>query len=242
MPKEPVAKSQSASTMAPTAAVQPEPVAPPPAPNLAADAAPRSRQAVIGIVAAVVAAGLFGGGMYWWSKSRKPAESESVPAAAPAVSSAPPSVPAASADTVASTPAPVPIAPSADTAKVKVPAATPAPVEAPRPPIEPPAPSVPVVVAAPPVAKPELPKHVALQPRKDTAPVSPPASQNALADKVAALLTKAEGYIANQQYDKAIATGENALVLDPDNAAAKSLIKRAKAKQLDALKTGTSLD
>jgi tetratricopeptide (TPR) repeat protein len=100
----------------------------------------------------------------------------------------------------------------------------------------------PATVVQSPTAKPVLPKHVALPTKKEASSAPQPTPQNALTEKVAALLAKAESYISSQQYDKAIATGENALILDPDNSPAKALIRRAKAKQLEALKTGTSLE
>jgi tetratricopeptide (TPR) repeat protein len=129
-----------------------------------------------------------------------------------------------------------------DTAKVDLPPSPSAATEAPRTSVPPPAVPARAKIVEPPTVKPAPPRHVATPAGKEITPVPPPAPQNALTEKVAALLAKAETYISNHQYDKAIATGENALVLDPDNASAKALIRRAKAKQLDVLKTGTSLE
>jgi cytochrome c-type biogenesis protein CcmH/NrfG len=63
-----------------------------------------------------------------------------------------------------------------------------------------------------------------------------------MAAKVANLLSKADGYIASRQYDKAIATAETVLDLDPSNAAARAMVSKAKTRQMDALKSGSSLE
>lgn len=60
--------------------------------------------------------------------------------------------------------------------------------------------------------------------------------------KVASLLARADGYIGSSQYDKAIATAESALELQPRSTAAAAMVNKAKARQLDALKSGSSLD
>jgi Tfp pilus assembly protein PilF len=63
-----------------------------------------------------------------------------------------------------------------------------------------------------------------------------------MAGKVRTLLSKADGYIANRQYDKAMATAESALELDPSSSAARSMISKAKSRQMEALKSGSSID
>lgn len=63
-----------------------------------------------------------------------------------------------------------------------------------------------------------------------------------MASKVRSLLGKADGYIASRQYDKAMAMAESALELDPSSSAAKSMIGKAKARQMEALKSGSSID
>jgi hypothetical protein len=42
--------------------------------------------------------------------------------------------------------------------------------------------------------------------------------------------------------DKAIATAENTLDLDPHSGAAKAMLARARTRQMDILKTGSSLE
>lgn len=56
------------------------------------------------------------------------------------------------------------------------------------------------------------------------------------------LLAKANGYVENKQYDKAIATAENVLELDPDSSAAHAMISKAKSSQMEALRTGSTLE
>ncbi|WP_229263202.1 hypothetical protein [Duganella dendranthematis] len=63
-----------------------------------------------------------------------------------------------------------------------------------------------------------------------------------MARKVSTLLAKANGYIENKQYDKAIATAENVLEFDPGSNAARAMINKAKTKQLEALRSGSTLD
>lgn len=107
-------------------------------------------------------------------------------------------------------------------------------------------------VPATPTAKvqalPEKPVHApkpviaaAILPKQ--APVPEVTQQaNPLTPKVAALLAKADGYISSQQFDKAIATAESVLELDPGNTSATATIKRAKTKQMELLKSGSSIE
>lgn len=76
---------------------------------------------------------------------------------------------------------------------------------------------------------------------KKHAPAAPEVP-DLMASKVKSLLGKADGYIATRQYDKAMAMGESALELDPSSAAAKAMISKAKARQMEALKSGSSID
>ncbi len=211
--------------------------------DTAAQSASRSRHLVIIILAATVMAGLLGGGIYWWNQSGKPADS--VPAQAASSASASASAAAAASSQAAAVSASVSI-PAVNADKV----AAQAPSEVVAQPGSAPAVSATTASAAsvPPASIEPAPsirlqaRHVPPHPKAEPKPIPSAGNKDALAGKVAALLAKADGYIASQQYDKAIATGENALVLDPDNAPAKALIRRAKAKQLEALKTGTSLE
>ena len=74
------------------------------------------------------------------------------------------------------------------------------------------------------------------------APAMPATVPDAMARKVTTLLAKADGYIGSHQYDKAIATAESALELEPGSTAAAAMVNKAKARQLEALKNGSSLD
>lgn len=73
-------------------------------------------------------------------------------------------------------------------------------------------------------------------------PAIPAESIDPLDSKIATLLNKGNGHIAKGHYDKAIATGESVLALDAGNRAAMGLIAKARAKQLEALRTNTSLE
>ncbi|WP_395408817.1 hypothetical protein ACHMW6_15530 [Pseudoduganella sp. UC29_106] len=63
-----------------------------------------------------------------------------------------------------------------------------------------------------------------------------------MARKVSALIAKANGYVDSKQYDKAIATAETALELDPRSSAAHAMISKAKARQMEALRSGSTLE
>jgi cytoskeletal protein RodZ len=88
--------------------------------------------------------------------------------------------------------------------------------------------------------------HAATKPAPAIAHSAAPATlapvPDAMARKVTTLLAKADGYIGSHQYDKAIATAESALELEPGSTAATAMVNKAKARQLEALKNGSSLD
>jgi hypothetical protein len=65
---------------------------------------------------------------------------------------------------------------------------------------------------------------------------------NVMAGKVSTLLGKADAYISSRQYDKAMAMAESALELDPSSGAAKAMINKAKTRQMEALRSGSSID
>jgi Tfp pilus assembly protein PilF len=111
-------------------------------------------------------------------------------------------------------------------APAPAPAATPAPAP---------------VVATPQPVKPAKQVKPAAIAKTDT-PVHAPEVNETIARKVSLLLSKANGYVENKQYDKAIATAENVLELDPGSAAAQAMISKAKTKQLDALRSGSTLE
>lgn len=91
------------------------------------------------------------------------------------------------------------------------------------------APAEPPVVAAVP------PKPRRAPERKSNA-TAPPASA------ISGLLRRANGDLSCGQYDKAIATAESVLMLDPGNGQAKGLVARAKAQQMEALRNSSSLE
>lgn len=191
-----------------------------------------SRYILVGI-GAVVLVGLVCVGSYWWSRSHK--STDTVPPANAGVPQTPapmPTSPVAPAE---------PLPPSAPERSASSGADVPA---QPAPPAVASPPATPTAEASDAVraAKPAQPKRAAPAPHAEARLALRSPQSDGLNEKVATMLSKGDSYIANQQYDKAVATGESVLVLDPDNATAKALIKRAKAKQLDALKSGTSLD
>lgn len=69
-----------------------------------------------------------------------------------------------------------------------------------------------------------------------------PVRSDPIAAKVSTLLVKADSYLANRQYDKAIATAESALELDPTRSSARAVISIAKSRQAEALRSGSSLE
>jgi hypothetical protein len=188
---------------------------------------------VIGIALMVVLAGAAG---YWWF-AKKPISAESmaadespkaggtstaVPAGAPSMSSTPDSGPVA--------PAPLPAPVASATVQPQQSAVVPQPAT-----------TVPMPSSRVASTQSAISKPVAAVAPRAVQPTSP-AVPDAMARNVLTLLSKADGYIGNHQYDKAIATAESVLELDPGNRAAASMINKAKARQLDALKSGSTLD
>lgn len=176
------------------------------------------------IIAGAVAVVLIGGGLFWWQSTSRPAAALDDAATQPtqeANTALPPPVPEAAPPTRPSEPAVpsasiAPAAPPAETAPATT--TTSAPVTAS---------SVPVVPA---------PDHKAkVQATKDK-----PDAQ--LSGTINALLKNAESYLAANQYDKAIATAESVLAIDATNRTAKALVSKAKARQMDALKSNSSLE
>ncbi|WER50686.1 hypothetical protein CupriaWKF_30455 [Cupriavidus sp. WKF15] len=95
------------------------------------------------------------------------------------------------------------------------------------------APEPPPIAAAPPA----LP--VLADPVKHAKSAVQPDPKDAKVDE---LLRKAKGHVANGQFDKAIATAESVLAIDAGNRAAKALIQNAKSRQIEALRSNTSLE
>lgn len=143
-------------------------------------------------------------------------------------------------------------------AAVPQPAPAPVPVPPPEKVVEKtvePAPAAPTVLAsAPPAPAPAVATQQLAKPAKPAKQVTPSAIAKAdtparapevnetIARKVSLLLSKANGYVENKQYDKAIATAENVLELDPGSTAAQAMISKAKTRQLDALRSGSTLE
>ncbi|WP_256941390.1 hypothetical protein [Burkholderia sp. AU33803] len=73
-------------------------------------------------------------------------------------------------------------------------------------------------------------------------PARPSAAANSAAPAVDGLLKRAQGDLSRGQYDKAIATAESVLAIDPGNRPAKTLIAKAKARQMDALRNNSTLE
>jgi hypothetical protein len=155
---------------------------------------------------------VLGAAWVWWSAKKSSAALPSVPAPAMIVETAP--TPAEP-----SAPAPVPAADDASLAEILEATApepaTPAPPANKRP-----------VPRAEPVARPRMAAEV----------------PDVMAGKVRTLLGKADAYIASRQYDKAMAMAESALELDPSSGAARAMISKAKTRQMEALKSGSSID
>jgi ribosomal protein L40E len=184
------------------------------------------------IVAGVVVVAVIAAGLFWWHGSKKAASAEPVPATLPApiVDSAPvveQVIPAS------------PTLPDLGKPHTAVPPAAANAV----------APSVSEAPAAglssPPMAAPEA-AMAPMRPQPapaQTPKIGKPAQQaDPMAGTIATLLGKADSYIANGQYDKAVATGESVLAIDPGSRAAKAVISKAKARQIDALRSNSSLE
>ncbi|WP_244115818.1 hypothetical protein [Burkholderia cepacia] len=94
-----------------------------------------------------------------------------------------------------------------------------------------PAPPVPAAVAE---ASPNKPRPAP--------PVRPSTAANPASPAVDGLLKRAQGDLSRGQYDKAIATAESVLAIEPGNRPAKTLIGKAKARQMDALRNNSTLE
>lgn len=94
-----------------------------------------------------------------------------------------------------------------------------------------PAPSAPAVVAEAPRGKP-----------RPTPPVRPSTAASPASPAVEGLLKRAQGDLSRGQYDKAVATAESVLAIEPGNRPAKTLIDKAKARQMDALRNNSTLE
>jgi hypothetical protein len=181
--------------------------------------APASSPLVITVCMAMLFALGYGGGFLWLKAQKRTDPQATEPAATGNIAAAP--VPAAN---------PLPAAPKPENA---TPAAASARIvtetEAGTPSRTIPARPIAVTRAAP-----------AIAPR--AAPTTPQAAGDAMSGKVAMLLSRADGYLDNHQYDKAIATAESALELEPGSTAASAMVKKAQTRQLEALRNDSSLN
>jgi len=186
------------------------------------------------ILAALCAVAVIaGGGLYTYERNAPLA-----PAAGSALASVASQAPAAASESAAPPPEPAPVAASA-----LVKPATPDPVASESLPAKlmAQAPSETRAHATGPARTTATPAPASARPAQViTQPVSD--LNEAMARKVSMLLYKANGYLENKQYDKAIATAENALELDPRSSAAHTMISNAKSKQLEALRSGSTLE
>ncbi|WP_334005786.1 hypothetical protein [Burkholderia cepacia] len=96
---------------------------------------------------------------------------------------------------------------------------------------DPPAPPAPAAVAEASRNKP-----------RSAPPVRPSMAANSASPAVDGLLKRAQGDLSRGQYDKAIATAESVLAIEPGNRPAKTLIGKAKARQMDALRNNSTLE
>lgn len=99
-----------------------------------------------------------------------------------------------------------------------------------------------MVATLPPAPAMEPPPPAVPTPAPPVNPAKPVAQIDPMEAKVDELLRKAKGHVAKGQYDKAIATGESVLAIDAGNRAAKTLISNAKTRQMEALRSNTSLE
>lgn len=255
----------SVESMRPESGATPRPI--PQTATTSDDTSAKLKIVAAGVAVAVACAG----GAFWWHgrQASAPAAPEPVAASAvPAVTAnaasdiAGPGSVAASA-VVATTPADAPASAPIDTATAAAAmtspasgpavvtnvatASVPATLPAPNAPLasvnaqqsspfaklqdDTPAPSAPAAVAEAPRSKP-----------RPTAPVRPSAAASPAAPAVDGLLKRAQGDLSRGQYDKAVATAESVLAIEPGNRPAKTLIDKAKARQMDALRNNSTLE
>ncbi|KVW83149.1 hypothetical protein WL00_28600 [Burkholderia cepacia] len=222
------------------------------------------------IAAGVAVAVACAGGAFWWHGRQASAPATPEPVAASTVPAVPAN--AASDITgagtviasavVATTPADTPASAPIDTAAAAAttsPASGPAVVTnvaTPSVPATPPASNTPPASAnaqqTSPFAKlqddapaPPAPAAVAEASRnkpRPAPPVHPSTAANSASPAVDGLLKRAQGDLSRGQYDKAIATAESVLAIEPGNRPAKTLIGKAKARQMDALRNNSTLE
>ncbi|WP_230964593.1 hypothetical protein [Burkholderia cepacia] len=251
--------------MRPASGVVPRPIAQPATAN--DDTSARLKIIAAGVAVAVACAG----GAFWWHGRQASAPATPEPIAASTVPAVPANAASditaagtviASA-VVAATPADTPASAPIDTATAAAVTASPASgpavvtnVATPSVPATPPASNPPTASAnaqqTSPFAKlqddapaPAAPAAVAEASRnkpRPAPPVRPSTAGNSASPAVDGLLKRAQGDLSRGQYDKAIATAESVLAIEPGNRPAKTLIGKAKARQMDALRNNSTLE
>ncbi|MDN7898867.1 zinc ribbon domain-containing protein [Burkholderia cepacia] len=251
--------------MRPASGVMPRPIAQPATAN--DDTSARLKLIAAGVAVAVACAG----GAFWWHGRQASAPATPEPVAASTVPAVPANAASditgagtviASA-VVATTPADTPASAPIDTATAAAVTASPASgpavvtnVATASVPATPPASNPPTASAnaqqTSPFAKlqddapaPAAPAAVAEASRNKPRPAPPvraATAANPTSPAVDGLLKRAQGDLSRGQYDKAIATAESVLAIEPGNRPAKTLIGKAKARQMDALRNNSTLE
>jgi len=241
---EPAPAHREPPVSANSPAIADSPITPVPVTDARLNAQPpistsKSSRLVIGISLLLVVAIAGGGGFLWWETKKSdtieaPVPTEAVKAVV-AIEPSPTTVAESPlphqdvAPVVTAAPEPVAVIPAEKPISIPEPAPTPSPE--------------PAIAEAPTTAqKPVAVVKSAPSITKNAKTLPPTGVPDAMSSKIAALLAKANGYIANGQYDKAIATAESVLELDPASTGAKATRSKAKAKQMDALKSGSSIE
>ncbi|WP_244321750.1 hypothetical protein [Burkholderia reimsis] len=251
--------------MRPVSGVVPRPIAQPATTN--GDTSARLKLIAAGVAVAVACAG----GAFWWHGRQASAPATPEPVAASTVPAVPANaasdITAAgtviASEVVATTPADTPASAPIDTATAAAVTASPATgpavvtnVATPSVPATPPASNPPTASAnaqqTSPFAKlqddapaPAAPAAVAEASRNKPRPAPPvraATAANPTSPAVDGLLKRAQGDLSRGQYDKAIATAESVLAIEPGNRPAKTLIGKAKARQMDALRNNSTLE
>ncbi|MDN7859769.1 hypothetical protein QZM81_28600 [Burkholderia cepacia] len=251
--------------MRPVSGVVPRPIAQPATTN--DDTSAKLKIIAAGVAVAVACAG----GAFWWHGRQASAPATPEPVAASTVPAVPANAAsditgagtvvasAVVATTPADTPASAPIDTATGAAVTASPASGPAVVTnvaTASVPATPPASNTPTASAnaqqTSPFAKlqddapaPAAPAAIAEASRnkpRPAPPVHPSTAANPASPAVDGLLKRAQGDLSRGQYDKAIATAESVLAIEPGNRPAKTLIGKAKARQMDALRNNSTLE
>lgn len=265
VPDTDTAPAPDTEPMRPVSGVVPRPIAQPATTN--GDTSAKLKIIAAGVAVAVACAG----GAFWWHGRQASAPAAPEPVAASTVPAVPANAAsdiigagtvvasAVVATTPADTPASAPIDTATGAAVTASPASGPAVVTnvaTASVPATPPASNTPTASAnaqqTSPFAKlqddapaPAAPAAVAEASRNKPRPAPPvraATAANPTSPAVDGLLKRAQGDLSRGQYDKAIATAESVLAIEPGNRPAKTLIGKAKARQMDALRNNSTLE